>query len=206
MFGDYIRYFPHTILALQQFGSYGLDDARHIGQNKFEVVEARCELSGGIVYDGSKIYPSNIKAVDVVDLPPVKHRHLRVGFKTPIELPLGFPPSPQHLLKLIRQRLVLLVNEYGSGKRVPEPKCEGKVKQVAKHYHRLIGCSQRSGRREFWNCWTGIAEYEFEKIDKTGEWLLGVGGVLGAGAKSSFGMGFLDLRGKNQLGPSPAGT
>ncbi|MEM3514777.1 MAG: hypothetical protein QW495_05580, partial [Candidatus Hadarchaeum sp.] len=180
-------------LALQQFGSYGLGDARHLGQNRFEVAGARCEFSGELVYEGGTIYPSRAKAVDVTDLPPVGQKRLRVGFKTPIDLPLGFPPSPEHLLKLIRQRLVLLVNEYGSGERVPDFKCKGEVKPIAKHYHRLVGYSRRSGRREFWNCWTGIADYNFEEIDETGKWLLSVGKVLGAGAKSSFGLGFFDF-------------
>ncbi|MCS7132035.1 MAG: hypothetical protein NZ934_04850, partial [Hadesarchaea archaeon] len=193
MFGDYARYFPHVLLALQQFGSHGLGDARHLGQNRFEVLEARCEFSGGVTYDGSTIYPSRMKVVDVVDLPPVEHRRLRVGFRTPIELPMGFPPPPEHLLRLIRQRLVLLVNEYGSGERVPEFKCGGKVRPLARHYHRLVGYSRRSGRREFWRCWTGVAEYELEEVDDVARWLLGVGRVLGAGAKSSFGLGFLDV-------------
>jgi len=199
MFGSYVRYFPYVILALQQFGSHGLGDARCFGYNRFEVAEAKCEFSGGVVYDGGTIYPSNMNVVDVADLPPMEQKHLRVGFRTPIELPLGFPPPPGHLLKLIRRRLVLFVNEYGSGERIPEFKCKGEVKPVTKHYHRLIGYSQRSGRREFWNCWTGVAEYSFEELDKTGKWLLGVGRVLGAGAKSSFGLGFLDIM-ENKLG------
>lgn len=193
MFGDYARYFPYVILALQQFGSYGLGDARHLGQNRFEVVEAKCEFSGELVYDGGTIYPSNMKVVDAADLPPVEQRRLRVGFRTPIELSLGFPPPPEHLLKLIRQRLVLFVNEYGSGERVPGFECRGEVKSIAKHHHKLVGYSRRSGRREFWHCWTGIAEYDFEELNEAGRWLLGAGGMLGAGAKSSFGLGFFDI-------------
>ncbi len=193
MFGEYVRYFPHVILALQQLGSQGLGDARYLGQNRFEVTSGRCEFSGETVYDGGTIYPRNLRVVDVRELPPVEHARLRVGFRTPIQLPRGFPPPPEHLLKLIRQRLILLVNQYGDGGRVPEPVIRGKVSTVARHYHRLPGCSSRSGRREFWHCWTGIANYELEEIDETGRWLLGVGKVLGAGAKSSFGLGFMDI-------------
>ncbi|MEM2300502.1 MAG: hypothetical protein QXI28_04820 [Candidatus Hadarchaeales archaeon] len=193
MFGEYVHHFPYVILALQQFGSCGLGDVRHLGQNKFEVVEARCRFSGKPVYDGDRIYPENMEIMDVVDFPLIDQKHLRIGFRTPIELPLGFPPSPEHLLTLIRRRLVLFVNEYGNGEKVPEFKVSGKVETVAKHYHRLVGCSQRSGKREFWNCWTGIADYEFEELDETGRWLLGVGRELGAGAKSSFGLGFFDI-------------
>jgi CRISPR/Cas system endoribonuclease Cas6 (RAMP superfamily) len=193
MFGDYARYFPYVILALQQFGSHGLGDARHFDWNKFEVAEAKCEFSDEVVYDGGTIYPSNLKSLDVRELPQIEQKHLRLGFRTPIELPAGFPPLPEHLLQMVRQRLILLANEYGSGEKVPGFACRGLVKTIAKHYHQLIGYSQRSGRREFWNCWTGIADYDFEELDETGRWLLGVGRVLGAGAKSSFGCGFFDV-------------
>ncbi|MEM1673061.1 MAG: CRISPR system precrRNA processing endoribonuclease RAMP protein Cas6 [Archaeoglobaceae archaeon] len=193
LLGEYSRYLPHVLLSLRQFGSYGLGDRRHIGLNKFEVAEAKCAFSGETVYEEGAIYPSRLKEIDVKKLQPFEGRRVRVNFYTPIQLPLGFPPPPQHLLKLIHQRLVRFVNEYGSGEKVGDFTCEGKVKPVMQRYHRLVGVSQRTGKREFWHCWTGIADYEFEKLDETGRWLLGVGKVLGAGAKSSFGMGFLDL-------------
>jgi hypothetical protein len=116
---------------------------------------------------------------DVTEIPPVEGQSFRVFFRTPIELPLGFPPPPEHLLKLIRHRLIFLVNEYGTGEKIPEFACKGSVRFLAKHRHRLTGRSQRSGRREFWNCWTGIADYDFGELDETGRWLLGVGRILG---------------------------
>jgi len=191
MFGECSRYLPHVILALQLFGSEGLGDRRHLGQNRFEIIEATCEFSGQKVFADGLIYPSNVQAVDVRELPPVDQKQLRINFRTPIQLPLGFPPSPEHLLKLIRHRLVLLVNEYGTGEKVPEFFCRGSVRPVAQHYHRLLGYG-RMGRREFWDCWTGTADYSFEELDKNAKWLLGVGRFLGAGAKSSFGLGFMD--------------
>ena len=193
MLGDYARYFPHAMLALQQFGSQGLGDARYFGRNRFEVIEASCDFSGKVVYDGGKIYPSALEVLDVRELSPIDRKRLRVGFRTPIQCKLGFPPPPERLLRMIRARLVRFVNEYGDGSKVPEPEAEGKVTPVAKHRQRLVGYSQRSGRREFWHCWTGIAEYEFERIDEHARWLLGVGKWLGAGAKSSFGLGFFDF-------------
>lgn len=193
IFGDYARYFPHVILALQQFGSHGLGDVRHLEKNKFEIVGGTCGFSGETVYDGSTMYPSNLKSLDVKELASIDQRIFRVGFRTPIEVPIDFPPQPEHFLRMIRQRLILFANEYGRGEKVSEFTCRGSVKPIAKHYHRLIGYSRRAGRREFWNCWTGIAEYDFEELDETGKWLLGVGKVLGAGAKSSFGCGFFDI-------------
>lgn len=52
----------------------------------------------------------------------------------------------------------------------------------------------KTGRREFWHCWTRKVEYEFELIERVGRWLLEVGAVLGAGAKSSFGLGFIGVQ------------
>jgi hypothetical protein len=202
LLGDYVRFFPHVLLALQQLGGQGLGDARHVGLNRFEVILAVNKLGGGIVYKDGAIHLSNLKQLEVRELEPFKREHVRIGFRTPIELPLGFPPSPEHLLNLIRGRLIMFVNEYGTGEKVPEFTCRGKVKCVARHYHRLPGFSRRSGRREFWHCWTGIADYDFEELDKRGQWLLGVGRVLGAGAKSSFGLGFINIEPIDKEGQS----
>jgi len=193
LFGEYVRYLPHAILAIQQFGASGLGDRRHIGQNRFELRQARCDFSLRLVFDGGAIYPSRMRVIDVKELKPLEAERIRVWFRTPIELPKGFPPGSEDLLRLIWRRLVLYVNEYGSGERIPEPKCSGRVSCVSHHRHRLVGCSQRSGRREFLNCWTGIADYEFDEMDETARWLLSVGRVLGAGAKASFGCGFLEI-------------
>lgn len=57
LMGDYARYLPHVLLALQQFGSHGLGEPRYFGQNRFEVTEARCERSGRLVYDGERYIP-----------------------------------------------------------------------------------------------------------------------------------------------------
>jgi hypothetical protein len=193
LFGDYIRHLPHILIAIQQFGSHGVAEGRYFGKNRFELERATCNFSGRIVFDGA-IYPNHLKILDAARIPSLRSWCFRVRFRTPIELPLGFPPPPEHLLHLIRHRLILFVNEYGTGEKILEFKCRGYVKTIAAHHHRLPGYSKRSGRREFWKCWTGIADYEFEELDKTGQWLLGVGRVLGAGAKSSFGLGFLDIR------------
>jgi hypothetical protein len=193
LFGDFLRNLPHTLLALQQFGSHGLGEARYHGRNRFEVHRAVCERSGKLVFDGSTIYPGNLEPVEVGEIAPASGNKFEIGFRTPIDCPKAFPPPPDRLLHMIRRRLVLYVNEYGTGERIPDFTCEGAVKPLAKHRHRLIGYSKRSGRREFW-AWTGIARYEFGELDAGARWLLRVGEVLGAGGKASFGMGFFDLR------------
>jgi len=200
LFGRFVQNLPHVILALQQFGSHGIGEGRYFGKNRFEVERATCSLSGRTVFESGTIYPDRMSTVDATKIPPIEGRSFRFLFRTPIELPLGFPPPPDHLLKLIRHRLILLVNEYGTGEEIPEPSCRGSVRPLAKHRHRLTGRSQRSGKREFWNCWTGIADYDFEELDATGRWLLGVGRVIGAGAKMSFGMGFFGIRPKTWPG------
>jgi len=193
LLGRSVRNFPHVLLALQQFGFHGLGEGRYFGRNRFEVERATCRFSNRVVFDGGVIHPDRLRTLDVARIARVRGSRFRVHFRTPIELPLGFPPSPEHLLGLIRQRLLLLVNEYGTGEEVPGFSCRGSVRPGSGHRHRLVGYSQRSGRREFWNCWTGLADYDFGELDENGRWLLGVGRVLGAGAKSSFGMGFFDL-------------
>ncbi len=193
MFGNFLRNLPHVLLALQQFGSHGLGEARYHGKNRFEVERAVCEHSGKPVFDGGTIYPGNLEPVDMRKLTPVRGSEFEIGFRTPIDCPREFPPKPEHLLRMIRRRLVLYVNEYGTGESVPGFSCSGTVEPVARHRHRLVGYSKRSGRREFW-AWTGIARYEFDELDESARWLLRVGEVLGAGAKASFGMGFFSIR------------
>jgi hypothetical protein len=193
LLGRTTKNLPHVILALQQFGSQGLGEGRYLGKNRFEVERATCRFSRRVVFNNGVIHPNHLRTTDISRIPPLRGNRFRVKFRTPIELPGGFPPTPEHLLRLIRQRLVMLVNEYGSGDKIPVPRCRGSVRPLSGRIHRLVGYSRRSGRREFWNCWTGIADYSFEEIDETGRWLLGVGRVLGAGAKSSFGLGFFDV-------------
>ena len=110
---------------------------------------------------------------------PAGGGRFRVGFRTPIQCRVGFPPAPDQLLRMIRARLIRLVNEYGDGSEVPEPEVEGGVRPITRHYHRLVGYSRRSGRREFWRCWTGIADYEFEDSMRSGAGSSGSEGCWG---------------------------
>ncbi|MEM2619439.1 MAG: CRISPR system precrRNA processing endoribonuclease RAMP protein Cas6 [Candidatus Hadarchaeales archaeon] len=190
--GDYIRFFPHLILTLQWLGMDGLGDLRRLGFNRFRITEGRCWFSGEKVFGDGVIYVRNLRAVEVRELEPFRGDEVRVEFKVPIELPKGIPPSPSDFLELVRHRLILLVNEYGDGGKVPDFSCEGSGRVIESRPVKLPGRSMRSGRREFWG-WVGAAEYHFQKIDEVGRWLLSVGRVLGAGSKFSFGMGFFEL-------------
>lgn len=192
LLGDYIRFFPHLILTLQWLGVDGLGNLRRLGFNRFRITEGRCWFSGQKVFGDGIIYVKNLKSVEVRELEPFKGNGVRVEFKVPIELPKGLPSSPFDFLELIRHRLILLVNEYGDGRKVPDFSCEGSGRIVESKLVRLPGRSMRSGKRELQG-WMGTAEYHFEKIDEVGRWLLSVGRVLGAGSKFSFGMGFFEL-------------
>ena len=139
LFGQSVQKLPHVLLALQQFGSHGIGEGRYMGKNRFEVERATCRFSNQIVFDRGVIHPNNIRIVDITEIAPVSGDHFQVNFRTPVELPLGFPPPPEHFLKLIRQRLVMVVNEYGAGEKIPDFTCRGSVRPVAKHHHRLVG-------------------------------------------------------------------
>jgi CRISPR/Cas system endoribonuclease Cas6 (RAMP superfamily) len=71
--------------------------------------------------------------------------------------------------------------------------CSGVVIEVAKHFKRLERRSRRSGPLEFAG-FSGIADYVFDKLDDASTWLMSVGSITGAGPKSAFGCGFLDVQ------------
>jgi hypothetical protein len=194
LFGDFRRYLPHVLVAMKLFGETGIGSLRRYGLNTFTVEGANCGFSGREIYDGNTINISNLKTTDIVDVPRFERKSIQVGFKTPIILKtVVFPPSPEQLLALIRSRLILYVNEYGTGELVPYYDCSGIVIEVAKHFQRLERRSRRSGALEFAG-FTGIADYTFDKIDDASTWLISAGSITGAGPKSAFGCGFLDMQ------------
>jgi len=193
-FGAFSRYLPHVLVAMKLFGETGIGSLRRYGLNTFTVEGANCGFSGREIYDGNTLNISNLKTTDMIDVPRFKRKSVQVGFKTPIILKtVVFPPSPEQLLALIRSRLLLYVNEYGTSERVPHYNCSGVVIEVAKHFQRLERRSRRGGAQEFAG-FTGIADYVFDELDDASDWLISVGSITGGGPKSAFGCGFLDVQ------------
>lgn len=93
---------------------------------------------------------------------------------------------------MIKRRLILFVNEYGEGE-VPDFECDDLIiwSEWKKHY--LRHRSKRSGFREF-HAFTGKAEYKINNWDSNAVKLLNIGSLIGAGSKSSYGMGFFEIK------------
>lgn len=195
LFGDYIRYLPHIVHALSMLGKKGIGSRRCYGLNQF-MVSSITSMQGKEVYRDGSVSMENITPMDVCELssPLVEQESaLTVRFKTPMVLKSGgFPPSLDRLLWMVRQRLILYVNEYGDGARVPSFECISEVLSSNAHFHVLRGVSSRAGARQFY-AYTGEVEYRVHELDESARWLLAVGSLIGAGPKASFAMGFFDV-------------
>jgi CRISPR-associated endoribonuclease Cas6 len=185
IFGDYIRYLPHIIYGLRFLGKVGLNrESKYILENI-----ADC-FTKEVVYDG-EINAQAVKTIDLSRVKGEKRDFVKVNFVTPMEIE-KMPLSLNYLIHMIRRRLILFVNEYGSGE-VPEYRCEDMLINSEWKKHRLVHTSKRLGRREFL-AYTGSAEYKIVDADTNTFNLLSIGELIGAGAKSSFGMGFFKIK------------
>ncbi len=183
IFGDYVKYIPHVIFGLKFLGSLGLNRT-----SKYELREVRDYFTNDIVYDGS-FYAENVKTVNLAELNPVSFSgKIRVDHITPIDVKI--PVSLKHLIKIIRNRLIHYVNEYGKGE-VPQFNAEDEIIESEWIEHKLYNRSRREGKRAF-SGYTGYAVYEAE-LDDNAKKLLSIGTLIGAGAKASFGMGHFRL-------------
>jgi len=117
LFGEYIKFIPHVLLALRLSGQDGLGAERHYGLNRFEISSAQYGLSDRHIFDGSKLDLANLKVIDIQDLPIPEIKEYKIGFKTPLSQ-TTFPPSPEQLINLIRNRLIRFVNEYGDSTKI----------------------------------------------------------------------------------------
>jgi CRISPR-associated endoribonuclease Cas6 len=144
------------------------------------------------VYDGESIKMSNLKTVDLGEIAGRKSDIIKIDFLTPIEAKV--PITLNHLIHMVRRRLILYVNEYGEGV-VPDYKCEDKIVESRWKHHRLTHRSKRGGTgssiRRFYG-YTGFATY-LVHADESAFKLLSIGELIGAGAKASFGMGFFKI-------------
>jgi len=192
LFGEYVKFIPHVLLALRLSGQDGLGADRHYGLNRFEISSAHCGLLGKHIFDGSKLDLANLEVIDIQNIPVPEIREYKLGFRTPLSQ-VTFPPLPQELINLIRNRLIRIVNEYGDGTKIQDANITGQIIDYQSHFHNLQRRSTRSNKKIF-KGHTGIVEYEIKEIDDVGKWLLVVGELIGAGPDSSFGCGFFKFK------------
>ncbi len=183
VFGDYVKYLPHIIFGLKFLGSIGLNRT-----SKYELLEVRDYFTNELVYDGS-FYSESVKTVNLAKLSPSDlPGKIRIDYVTPIDA--RTPISLEHLIRMVRSRLIHYVNEYGKGE-VPSFSVEDAILDSAWRRHKLYNRSKREGKRTFCG-YTGYAIYEAE-LDDNARKLLSIGLLIGAGAKASFGMGHFKL-------------
>jgi len=193
LYGKFIRYLPHVTLGLSMLGQSGIGSERRYDVNKFNVAGITCAFSGKQVYDGSTINVGAMKVIDIMDYadgytPP--NGRLSIGFDRPMVLKTGtFPPPLDKLIDMTRQRLILYVNEYGDGSKIPDFECTSWAKSSSMRFHRLKRASQRAGKGEI-HAYTGTARYTIGTMDDQAKTLLKIGELIGAGPKPSFGLGF----------------
>jgi CRISPR-associated endoribonuclease Cas6 len=189
VFGDYNRYLPHIVYGLRYLGKTGLNR-----NSKYELKEIRDFFTGEVVYDGESINVESLKTIDLGKISGKskkvkKLRGIKIEFVTPVEVE-KVPLPLNHILQMVRRRLILYVNEYGGGE-VFDYRCEDSILSSEWSKHRLYHRSKREGER-FFIAYTGKAEYEAE-MDDNADKLLRIGELIGAGSKSSFGMGFFKV-------------
>jgi len=207
-FGDFNRFFPHTILALTLIGKEGIGGQKHTRDklqnrplssnseysNRFVIDNIICNFSNNIVYDGKYITLPNLKVVDLADIPPLdldSNSTITISLQTPF-ITRNFPPSLPELLNKIKHRLIFLVNEYGSGERIGDFSVDSELIEFSHHFHKLYRKSSRSSKDRFMG-YTGKLSYKLHKIDQNAKWLLNIGSLIGAGKDLSFGLGMLDI-------------
>ncbi|MHA1309986.1 MAG: CRISPR system precrRNA processing endoribonuclease RAMP protein Cas6 [Candidatus Helarchaeota archaeon] len=211
-FGNYNRFLPHTILALNLIGREGIGSPLATRQrlqylplshktefsNRFIVEEVKCNLTNKTIYDGKYINLTDLKIVDFSSLSPIKlntDNTITIGFQTPL-ITNHFPLALSELVEKVRHRFIFLVNEYGTGEKIEEFKLKSKVVNYSKHFHRLYRKSSRSTKDRFFG-FTGKITYKVSEIDRTALWLLKIGTQIGAGKDLSFGFGMFDIDASN---------
>lgn len=193
IFGEYVKSFLQLILGMTAFGQAGIGPERHYGGNRFEVESVKCLESGGYVLQDSKIDSSKFAARDIKDLEPLDGDEAVISFKTPFTGPYP-PPTVQDILRLTHHRLILFVNEYGTGERIPAAEEDNNGNAILReaHRHTLKRRSSRS-EKEFFHGWTGSISINTSRLTERSRWLLKCASIIGMGPDSSFGAGFVDI-------------
>jgi len=184
LFGNYFVFLPQVIYGLRFLGKIGLN-----AESRYEVVSIYDVFSRKEIYDGFRVYAENLTTIDLRKLEPFWLKELLINFHTPIEA--HAPLDAENLLKMIRRRLILFVNEYGNG-RIPDFRIDAEIIEENWEKHELMHRSRRGGRMRFYGI-TGFAEYKVYDADDNAMRLIRIGELIGAGAKASFGFGFFKI-------------
>ncbi|MGQ9719404.1 MAG: hypothetical protein ACUVWK_06185 [Nitrososphaerales archaeon] len=191
VFGGYTRSFLQLLLGMIAFGQSGIGPDRHYGGNRFEVASVKCLESGGYVLQNSNIYSDSFATKDVKDLEPLSGGEVVMSFKTPFT-GAYIPLTLRDIARLIRHRLILFVNEYGSGEDIPSIDVEGNITIKEVHRHVLQRRSIRSDK-DFFHGWTGAISIEMSRLSEKARWLFSCASIVGMGPDSAFGSGFVEI-------------
>lgn len=189
--GDYTRSFLQLVLGIIAFGQSGIGPDRHYGGNRFGVASVKCLESGGYVLQNSKIYSDLFATGDIKDLEPLSGSEVVMNFKTPFT-GAYVPPTIRDIIRLIRHRLILFVNEYGSGEDIPSVDAEGSITIREMRRHILQRRSIRSDK-DFFHGWTGSILIDVSRLSEKARWLFSCASILGMGPDSAFGSGFVEI-------------
>jgi hypothetical protein len=195
IFGGYARSFLQLLLGMIAFGQSGIGPDRHYGGNRFEVASVKCLELGGYVLQKSKIYSDSFATRDVKDLEPLSDGEVIMNFKTPFT-GAYVPLTLRDIIRLIRHRLILFVNEYGSGEDIPSVDAEGSITIREMYRHILSRRSIRSDKA-FFHGWTGSILIDLSGLSEKTRWLFSCASILGMGPDSAFGLGFVEISQSN---------
>lgn len=191
MLGVYTKTFLQLLLGMIAFGQGGIGPDRHYGGNRFEVISVKCLESGRYVMKDGMINSDNFMTKDIKDIPPLGGNQIILSFKTPFTGPF-MPTTTKSIIRLIRHRLILMVNEYGTGEFIPDVDATGEIEVREVRRHKLRRRSSRS-EKEFFTGWTGSFSMTLSSFNEKARWFLAVASMLGMGPDSAFGAGFVDL-------------
>jgi hypothetical protein len=197
--GDYVKSFFQLIFGMISFGEEGIGPDRHYGKNKFQVKRVKCLESGDYVLKDSKVDSTKFTTKDIDALEPLctEEQEVEFHFKTPFTGAF-VPRTLSNIIRLTRNRLILFVNEYGSGETIPTMDkelddlcCKVELKEIRRHI--LLRKSSRSEKDRFIG-WTGsISIGNISHLPLNTRWLLACSSVIGMGPDSSFGAGFIEI-------------
>ncbi|MHA1300524.1 MAG: hypothetical protein ACTSO9_13985 [Candidatus Helarchaeota archaeon] len=192
IFGNFRKFLPHVVFGLSLAGKRGICSIRYENCNRFIVNSILTKRDGRVIFDGENINLNNFRPVDITKINGLNGKSFRVMFKTPFTA-RDFPPDAETFIKLVRNRLIRFVNEYGTQEKVPDFIAEGEIESIKKHFHRLRRRSSRSNKTTF-ESHTGIIVYKYSFLDASARWLLSIAPIIGCGPDASFGCGFLDIQ------------